>query len=290
MKYFAISQPDREWGLYILDCGIKSIKKNDKQNKGGQHPTEYRLNWNKGRILHEYQLIYVVKGAGSFENENSKTIKITSGSIIMLHPGIWHRYKPDEGIDWQTYWIGFGGMIARLLIKKTGFTADSPIRTIGYEPNVIETFTQIIKTSQVEFAGYQQVLASDLMKLFGWIHTSEKRAKFKDDEIDSIIHMSKILLMENHYEPIASIAQELNIGYSKFRKLFKAYTGMSPGEFRMQHKIRRAMDLLIGKPESVKEVAYELGFESPQYFIRIFKKKAGMTPSEYRKQSLEQIY
>lgn len=45
---------------------------------------------------------------------------------------------------------------------------------------------------------------------------------------------------------------------------------------------RIGKDILLNPHKTISEVAYELGFEYPPYFSRLFKKKAGMSPSEYR--------
>lgn len=49
------------------------------------------------------------------------------------------------------------------------------------------------------------------------------------------------------------------------------------------HMIDKAKDMLLESTATVATVAYNLGFEYPQYFARLFKKKTGMTPTEYRK-------
>jgi len=83
----------------------------------------------------------------------------------------------------------------------------------------------------------------------------------------------------NHY------AEEQNIGYSYFRKMFKQYTGIAPVQYHLDLKIRRARDLLISSELSIKEIAYQAGFHSIHYFSRCFKKKTGVSPSEIRRKS-----
>jgi len=46
--------------------------------------------------------------------------------------------------------------------------------------------------------------------------------------------------------------------------------------------IDEAKNILLNPHKSISEVAYELGFEYPQYFSRLFKKKEGISPSEFR--------
>ncbi|PGH38989.1 MAG: hypothetical protein CRN43_11805 [Candidatus Nephrothrix sp. EaCA] len=78
-------------------------------------------------------------------------------------------------------------------------------------------------------------------------------------------------------------AEELNVGYSWFRKLFKNYTGVSPGKYYLQLKIEKAKELLSNSLVPVKEISIDLNFESNFYFSKIFKEKTGRTPTEYRK-------
>jgi len=81
---------------------------------------------------------------------------------------------------------------------------------------------------------------------------------------------------------IQDIAEELGIGYSSFRKLFKEYTGVSPLSYFQDIKLQRAKELLRATQMSIKEIAYVLNFDSPDYFSTQFKKKTGKRPSDFR--------
>jgi len=59
----------------------------------------------------------------------------------------------------------------------------------------------------------------------------------------------------------------------------KGYT-----EYIKEKKMERALKL-IEEDCSMKEIAYRLGYNSPQYFIKIFKETYGVTPYQYKKQS-----
>jgi AraC-like DNA-binding protein len=81
---------------------------------------------------------------------------------------------------------------------------------------------------------------------------------------------------------IQQIAQDLGVSYSNFRKLFKEYTGISPALYQQDLKLQRAKELLSTTDLSIKEIAYQLNFESPDYFSAKFKIKTGRKPSELR--------
>ena len=78
------------------------------------------------------------------------------------------------------------------------------------------------------------------------------------------------------------IAERLNISYTKFRRLFKEYTGQSPARYFINMKIHRAKEMLRGTSASIKEISIILHFETPEYFATLFKSRTGMTPSAFR--------
>ena len=82
---------------------------------------------------------------------------------------------------------------------------------------------------------------------------------------------------------LEGLAAENNIGYSYFRKMFKEYTGISPRQYHLELKIMRAKELLLTTDLNIKQICFELGFESSHYFSRFFKQKVGVSPSELRK-------
>lgn len=77
-------------------------------------------------------------------------------------------------------------------------------------------------------------------------------------------------------------ANELNLSKSYLSDLIKKETGKTIKERVHLHIIELAKNNLISTKKSISEIAYDLGFEYPQYFSRLFKSKVGMTAVEYR--------
>ncbi len=77
-------------------------------------------------------------------------------------------------------------------------------------------------------------------------------------------------------------AEKLNLSANYLGDLLKKETGKSAQEHVQLRLIEIAKEKMFEKDKTVSQVAYELGFEYPQYFSRLFKKKVGMTPNEYR--------
>ncbi len=77
-------------------------------------------------------------------------------------------------------------------------------------------------------------------------------------------------------------AEKLNISANYLGDLLKKESGKSAQEHIQLMLIEVAKERMYERDKSISEIAYELGFEYPQYFSRMFKKRTGMTPNEYR--------
>ncbi len=80
-----------------------------------------------------------------------------------------------------------------------------------------------------------------------------------------------------------SISDILNINSSYFSMLFKKSCGVNFVDYLTELRINAAKDLLADPFLAASEVANMVGYESPNYFTRVFKKTTGMTPTEYRR-------
>ena len=107
------------------------------------------------------------------------------------------------------------------------------------------------------------------------------------DRMDQIIEQSKAIMQEKASQnlDLEVLAEQLNVSYSWFRKVFREYTGYPPAKYFMMVKLHRAQYLLVNTQESIKEIAFSLGFKSPEHFYTTFKRVMGSTPSIYRKSS-----
>ena len=79
-------------------------------------------------------------------------------------------------------------------------------------------------------------------------------------------------------------ADKLCLSSNYFGDMFKKETGKSPQEYIQEKVIELAKERISGTADTVSKIAYSLGFQYPQHFCRLFKKRVGYTPSEYRAQ------
>ena len=77
-------------------------------------------------------------------------------------------------------------------------------------------------------------------------------------------------------------AGELCLSANYFGDLVKKETGKTAQEYIQIYLINVAKEKILDPDKSISQVAYELGFQYPQHFTRMFKKVTGMTPNHYR--------
>lgn len=75
------------------------------------------------------------------------------------------------------------------------------------------------------------------------------------------------------------------VSESTLRRLFKTHTGKLPVDFMKEMRMMNAARQLLTRNDSVAEISYSCGYETPNYFSRCFKETFGISPSEYRKRS-----
>ena len=282
-KYLTVGEEDANWGLFLNVAGSSTIER-ESFYPPIKHPSGYHFNWRDGRVLHEYQINYITKGAGVLENKYGK-FSVKQGSVLFTFPGVWHRYKPLTEIGWTENYIGFEGKIAWELFNHPRLTPKQPVLQIGIKEELLDTYLKIFDLVEKEQPGFQQIASGMVMKLLGYIISFDKQRGFAGKRIAKVIEEARFMIRQNVETEIdlEKMAEQLNIGYSYFRQMFKKYTGVSPGQYHLQLRIIRAKELLISTDKSIKEISYDLGFQSIYYFSNMFKKKEGMNPSSFRK-------
>jgi AraC-like DNA-binding protein len=287
-KYLPVSSDDERWGLNVLNVGCTNIRPGIVYPRLN-HPAHHYFNWSRGRVFHEYQLIYITRGEGIFESEHSGTSRVAEGTIIVLFPGERHRYKPDTATGWDEFWIGFDGKIMSSLQREHFFTPENPILSIGFDESLLALFLEVIDRAKEEKTGYQPLVAGMVLHMLGYIRFLSKQHQFSGENTAGLVNKARLLFRSRLEENVSpeDIAKELNISYSKFRKIFKAYTGLAPGQFQIQIRIHKAKELLLDPSRSIKEIAYHLNFDSNFYFSKLFKEKTGFTPLQFRNNALK---
>lgn len=110
--------------------------------------------------------------------------------------------------------------------------------------------------------------------------------RVNEKDLEGIIK-SQVYLTDNlnlNFPSIGFLAQEANMSESKYKKMFKKITGMTPNSFFLNSKLVEAKRLLQQKQLTISQISNELSFANNSYFTAKFKDFYGMSPKEFIKQ------
>jgi AraC-like DNA-binding protein len=289
-RYFPISARDRKWGWHVTTVGETRIFPGETYPLAG-HPKEYTFDWSKGRVLDCHALVYISHGRGSFESKQSVRQAIEAGQVIMLFPGVWHRYHPEPATGWKEHWLGFDGDVARRWVKNKFFSPRAPVFKPAQDEKWLMLFTELVANIKSNHPALQQVMAGFAAQMLGLLYSGQQAGLAGDDQTLLIVQRA-ITKMQTELESglnAQELARGLNVSYSSFRHTFQQHTGSSPHQYLLELRLMRARNLLTQTPQTIKEIAQKVGFEDEHYFCRFFKMKTSMTPGQWRARSVPKM-
>ncbi len=283
-KYVLANDRDMQWGLTVSTVGYEEIAPGDPYPTRG-HADGYYFHVEEGRELNEYQLLYITEGKGVFTSTHQQETELNEGDMFLLFPGECHTYHPDPETGWKSYWIGFKGKNIDERVGLRFLLREKPIYHIGFSSVIVQLYESAYATATAEEAYSQQLLAGIVNHLIGMMYSLERNIELNKNHAHvDMVNRARLRIREalESSLTIQQVAEELGVSYSNFRKLFKEYTGLSPAAYQQDLKLQRAKELLKTTNLSIKEIAYRLNFDSPDYFSAKFKIKTGRKPSEMR--------
>lgn len=158
---------------------------------------------------------------------------------------------------------------------------------------IIELGIELADLSKEEFTEAKEVeIKLVLMKLLLKVYQANRKpiVSMKEAKSEKDNYAEKIATyLQQHFTEkitIEILSEKLNISKSYISHVFKESTGYSVIEFLMDYRLVQAKFQIevSGSKKTLKEIAYDCGFESDAHFNRFFKKKIGMTPNRYRKE------
>ena len=284
-KYLQSDKYNIDWQIYLTCSGRQTVPPGVSYPIHEEaHPVKYYfIPWEKGRIVDEFSLVYITKGSGYFVSDQQEIQRVKPGTILMIFPGVRHWYAPDFKTGWNEYWMWFRGNYPELLVEKGFFSPEKAVFDVGLNEKIIELFQQVIAGTKNETEIFQPKLGACIINLLALLLEKSKYSRQNSKDIE-LVENAKFLFKENVSNSIDMhiVAHDLGLCYANFRKVFKTYTGYTPYQYFLNHKIEKSKQLLEDGKSSIKEIAYQMGFESQYYFSRIFKTKTGYPPSSWR--------
>lgn len=249
-----------------------------------RHPDDHYFVWEKGRTLQAYQFAFISAGRGRLQAapDRDGVVEVRAGDVIMLYPGIWHRFAPDPDTGWTETWIECAGPAFDRMMEK----GILPMRPPLWTPDVraAPVFQSIAELGRKDALAHQPTLSMLGLQLLAQLcearsHDPQGKAR--------IVEKARQVLAEESGRPTAldALARQLGVSYSTLRRDFRDHLGMSLKQYQTESRIRRACELLRGSDRTIKEIAAHLGYNSAFHFSSQFQKATGLAPSHWRERN-----
>ncbi len=245
----------------------------------------------------QIELLFVMDGATVYEFRDREPIELAGGHFMVVPPGVQHRGEQD--LRMPTTLIGIV-----LMLDARGASRNTPF-TVGqldwlqshFEKNSLtvhplgQDLRRIIARLDESLSGEKRdtdelSMAEMRLHVCAAISGASRQLTAVDARDSKVIVDTAIDYMRANLSETLSIDQLVkHIGYgrSRFFDLFRANTGMTPNDYMRRLRLEVARRLLVKTSRPVTEIAFEVGFNSSQYFSTVFLQYTGLTPSSFRR-------
>lgn len=233
-----------------------------------------------------YSAIYVISGRGTYSDSTGATGTVSAGTVFQRIPGRKHTVKVDPTVHYCEIFLAFSPWlldpVAQILLLY-----QRPVVQAGLDLALIRDLVTAIDALQ---AARERELPRLYLHHLGLLAalfarsgsaTQDDSSRQRDDWVDEAC---RLLAEEaDGRTTLDQVARRLGLSYESFRKIFRARMGLSPGDYRIRRRMDRARELLVARGESIKEIAYELGYPNASVFSLQFKREIGVSPEHYRR-------
>ena len=244
-----------------------------------------------------YYFQYLERGTATFKTDLSE-FTINDGELAFGLPNqIFTKLPYDKNM--QQYALSFDEQTLTLLPGSYSFLLNPfNVNTISFDPASQQRVKNLLSgLFQLLHARGKQKKSEIILAHLHTLLTEYNTAYFEHYDSLELISGSKLskyiafklavesTLTEQH--DVQGIAEKLSLSSNILYGIVKEFSGVSPKEWIMSRLILEAQRKLQYSTLSVKELAYELGFNDPGYFSRLFKKNTGKSVSRYRADLLD---
>jgi AraC-like DNA-binding protein len=209
---------------------------------------------------------------------SSPDLRVTEGWGLFFHPDLLHGTTLGRNIRDYSF-FDYDTNEALHVSEEEKLILGTTIQTIEREySQSIDKHTQNLLVSNI------QLLLDYCTRFYDrqWL----TRTKSSHDIVQQFERLLKDCfdgpLIETGLPDVKYFAVRLNLSSHYLSDLLRKHTGKTTQEYIHLRLVEKAKTLLWDTSQSVSGIAYELGFEHPSHFTKLFKAKTGKSPSEYR--------
>ena len=251
--------------------------------------SKYDSDWHSTLHTHPFtELFYVVDGKGEF-NIQGQRFPVKANDFVIINPQVEHTElsSPDEPLEYIV--LGINGLsFSNLTPVSEGGHPFSFFNLRDEQKDILRYLNAMVQEATSQSMSYELVchnlLEILLIKILRHQHFDlevSKQSKATKD-ISFIKHY-----LETYYHEsiqLEDLASMTHLSRFYISHSFKKEIGMSPMEYLIAIRIKESKILLRTTNYSISQVADIVGFTTPTYFSKQFRKSTGISPTDYREQ------
>lgn len=232
----------------------------------------------------EFLIYYCTGGAMTLRTAEGEW-PVGSGDLVLIPPGMTYVTDASPSAPWTFYWVMYAGMQSTAISEFLGL--DRLTVHVGLQPELIAEFEAICTLRTSDFALDTFIHGANRLKalLTGFALALARKGQRKRGRID--LERVRRFMAERLDRPLTleELAEVANLSRYHFARTFKRVTGQSPMHYFVQMRIQQACYLLDTTRESIKQIAFAVGYADPLYFSQLFRRIIGVSPQGYRQWS-----
>lgn len=211
-------------------------------------------------------------GSANYVFENGRVLHADPDTLIYLPKGASYTVCNNE--PGETYAINFE-------ITEEG--TFEPFQANVEHLHLLKHFREAERAWRQGNQGSDAACLSALYAILAAVYGEHERVYLARNN-RARIECAERFVAEHFTDPqlrIGMIAAELGVSEVYLRRLFESRYGMTPLEYVRLCRLERACELILAGDCSMREVAWQCGFEDYSYFCRTFRQKTGLSPTQY---------
>lgn len=238
-----------------------------------------------GPAVRDHFLIHFILGGKGIFKAGGKTYVLHENQAFLIVPGEVTYYQADLNNPWVYTWLGFNGSRAGSILEDAGFTSENPV--INFDGRHIPGFMEEMLMVDINETGGALKLKALLYMVLSEVQKSAGSGARENRNINyRQVYVQRALdFIQKNYSSqiyISDIAKYLGLDRSYFSSIFKEGLSMSPQEYLINFRMKKAAELLQTTALTVGDIARSAGYTDPLCFSKIFKRVTGLSPLNYR--------
>ncbi|MBE6592478.1 MAG: helix-turn-helix domain-containing protein [Ruminococcaceae bacterium] len=238
--------------------------------------------WGAG-VRDTYLIHYVISGKGIFYCGTGK-YTVRRGQAFVIFPGTIVKYQADSKDPWHYAWVSFNGDETKEIFAQAKITLQSPVLNLSDAESVIGILKDMPSERSADMANNLKFCA----RLYEFLSLLLSSNKIEKSTENAYLTTARRYIKAHYSEDITveQVASHIGISRKYLFAIFKKSLGISPKEYIIECRLKRAKEFLSDRELSVANIAYSVGYKDPLNFSKMFKLKTGSSPSEYRENML----